>query len=208
MYTPQDADTERIRAEFRENLEAIVQAAAAHDVSVLLATLPVNLRFDRGTEGHTIPSPTPTDGGSGPAPCVEEGMERFHANHPGEAITILERCEDVEAVRGRGLVELQRGNLDEARFLLEQYLELMPQNRCRPSFNAIIREIAAAAPHVTLVDLQARARALAPQGIPGEELFLDVCHMNRAGDAAMADEVLRVLRASGLGPAGAAPGAD
>jgi hypothetical protein len=108
----------------------------------------------------------------------------------------------VEALRQIGLVQYERGRYDDARRSLEQYTELMPRNRCRPSFNALLREAAAAFDNVRLVDLAAKADALSPHGIAGSELFDDYCHMNWIGYAAMADEVLATLVREGWVPRG------
>jgi hypothetical protein len=79
-------------------------------------------------------------------------------------------------------------------------VEVFPRNRCRPSYNDVLREIAAARPSTTLVDLDAAARAASPGGIPGPELFRDYCHMEWRGYLAMARTVLEVLEASPRGP--------
>ena len=80
--------------------------------------------------------------------------------------------------------------------------ELMPRNRCRPSYNALIREIAATEDHVELLDLQEAARNASPRGIPGPELFVDYCHMNWRGYGLMAEQTIRALEATGLAPKG------
>ena len=56
-----------------------------------------------------------------------------------------------------GLSRFELGESDAAKADLEQATELNPRNRCRPSFNAIIRELAESEEHVQLVDLEAAA---------------------------------------------------
>jgi hypothetical protein len=198
-YTPQDPDTARVRNAFRDNVHAILQQAAARDVRVLLATLPVNLRYQGGQRGHMIGSkweePPETQ-------CVRDGRQLLAQRRLDEAATTLGGCDSVEALRQLGLVEYERGRYDDARRALEQYTELMPRNRCRPSFNALLRKEAAPFGNVRLVDLAAKADALSPHGIAGSELFDDYCHMNWIGYAAMEDEVLATLVREGWVPRG------
>ena len=92
----------------------------------------------------------------------------------------------------------------EAHAALGQYTELAPRNRCRPSLNRIIRTIAQSTPGVTLVDLEAAAEAASTGGIPGDNLFVDYCHMHWTGYAAMAKVILRTMREYGITPPGAA----
>lgn len=202
-YTPQSAEASVLAEQFRQSLGAIVDATAKAGVPLLLATLPVNLRYeswevspiDALAEDADRP-PEPPFG-----PCVARGMELYRARRYDEALTRLESCDDqVEALRWRGLSLLGMGRVEEARAHLEQSVELRPRNRCRPSFNQIVRQEAARSEHVLLVDLELAAQRLAPDGLPGEELFVDSCHMTRDGYAAMATELLDTLEATGLGP--------
>jgi hypothetical protein len=163
-YTPQDSDTARVRDAFRDNVHAIVELAARRGVRVLLATLPVNLRYEGGQAGHLI-------GGISEEPvapqCVLDGRRLQEQGRLDEAADTLRDCDSVEALRQIGLVEYEREHYDDARRALEQYTELMPRNRCRPSFNALLRETAAAYDNVRLVDLAAKADACRPTGSRG-----------------------------------------
>ena len=280
-FAPQDVETERVRAEFEKNLRALADAARRHEVPVLLATLPVNLRYLGFDVGHLV---TPADADPGwvaPPPdlaaevapewagldpcragarlfeaaepeaalpllrrcwllgddrgprhmaewagamagiaelqlgrtnseaqaaldaalsaCVGEGIRMHFAGRHVEAVEHLPSCDDIaEASRWIGLSHLALGQDEEGRAALRQSAELNPRNRCRPTHNEVIRQVAADNDHVHLVDLQARAEALSPQGVPGEELFLDYCHMHWRGYAAMAEETLTTLDALAL----------
>lgn len=127
--------------------------------------------------------------------CVADGILTLYADRPAAAAEQLRGCDDSpEAIRWLGLALRAQGEHERARTSLEQSVELAPRNRCRPSFNRIIREVAAADPAtVTLVDLEAEARRLAPDGLPGHEQYIDYCHMNWRGYGGMAAEVLRAL---------------
>jgi len=205
-YTPQDADSADLAATFRANLERTATAAKARGVPLLLATLPVNLMYAgtvdaRRLEPGALPAPAEVSA------CVQEGIDLHMGNRHEDAIARLQECPEIaDGLRWAALSMVKLERLDEARAALEQSVELRPRNRCRPSFNAIVREVAAAHGGVHLVDLDAAARATAPaDGLPGYEQFVDFCHMNWRGYAAMAAEVVRVLEEQGLGPASIKP---
>ena len=201
----QDPDTEAVRATFRANLEAI--AATAHDAGVplLMATLPVNLRYTGDDWGNVLnqgflndqPQRRNADA------CIQEGIELYQQNQCKQAEQVLQGCDNkAEALRWIGLCAYRRYRFDQARAMLEQSVELIPRGRCRPSFNDIIREVAADASGVTLVDLEAATQAIAPHGIPGPELFHDNCHMTWDGYEAMARAVEAALSEGGFHPPG------
>ncbi len=201
----QDPDTEAVRAAFRDNLEAIVATTAAAQIPLVLATLPVNLRYTGDDWGNVLdqgflnnqPERRNADA------CILEGIELYQQNQCKQAEQRLQQCENkAEALRWLGLCAYRRYRFEQAQAMLEQSVELIPRGRCRPSFNAIIREVAGSAEHVTLVDLEAATRAIAPHGIPGPELFHDNCHMTWDGYEAMAAAIQQGLTDAGLEPPG------
>lgn len=253
-FTPQNPDSVMVRDQFRKNLEKVVRSTAEQGVPMLLATLPVNLRYRGFEPGPVVDDQryASTSGACAAAvesfhagrleqglqhlracdglpdiqswiglaylrmgrfeqgrleleklwgACLATGVHDYFKGDYQAAITALEGCgRPAEALRWIGLSRFELGESDAARADLEQATELMPRNRCRPSFNAIIREIAASAEHVHLVDLEAAARRASPQGIPGPELFVDYCHMNWRGYALMAEELRAALGRAGVGP--------
>jgi len=205
-YSPADRDLEAVRANFRRNLDTIVTAAAARGVTVLLCTLPANLRYNDFHQGRFATggwgSTNREDQLTG---CALEGSLLVEQARHADALQVLGACDDVEALRWMGFALIALERWDEARTVLEQYLELVPRNRCRPSFNAVIRDVARHHPNVRLVDLEARAKAQAPYGVPGYEQFDDYCHMKWNGYADMADEILVALQRYQLLPSGGAP---
>ncbi|HNW44937.1 MAG TPA: SGNH/GDSL hydrolase family protein [Elusimicrobiales bacterium] len=196
FYTPQDQDFSAVRRAYKENIYAILKRAEEKKVRVLIATLPVNLRYSGKNLGALADITPPHK----PQPCLNEGLALLGQKRTPEARAALSACGDVEAVRTLGLLEYSLGSYKEAHRLLTQYTELVPRNRCRASYNAIVREAAAAFPGARLVDLEREAEALSPHGIPGEELFLDYCHMNWKGYKAMEDAILKSLASAGWLP--------
>jgi hypothetical protein len=207
----QDPDTEAVRAVFRANLEAIVATAEQADVPLLMATLPVNLRYTGDDWGNVLDQGFLNDQPQrrNADACLQEGIELYQANRCKQAEERLQQCDNkAEALRWIGLCAYRRYRFDQAQTMLEQSVELIPRGRCRPSFNGIIREVAGSADHVTLVDLEAATQAIAPHGIPGPELFHDNCHMTWDGYEAMARAVEAALDAAGTQPPGPAQGGE
>jgi hypothetical protein len=197
QHTPQDPDVDAVREAFRDNIRAMISDAERANVPVVLATLPVNLRYADTDSGHVIQGYT--------APHRDRPPPNHDANPyrrtPPEAVDDLLAelsYDSIEDLRAAGLLLYQAERYEEARAALEQYTELMPRNRCRPSFNDVIREEAARAPNVTLVDLDLWARSVAPHGLPGDDLFVDYCHMNEEGYWLAGAEVSRVIQESGI----------
>ncbi len=206
----QDPNTEAVRAAFRRNLEEIVATTGEAGVPVLLATLPVRLRYAGDDWGNVLEqgflnSEGGHEGRRNADACILEAIRLYEANDCKQAVAQLEQCENkAEALRWRGLCAYRRYRFDDALAMLEQSVELIPRGRCRPSFNEIIRDVATAegAEHVRLVDLDLATRAIAPHGIPGPEQFHDNCHLTWTGYEAMAREVQSALEDHDLVPPG------
>jgi len=139
-------------------------------------------------------------------PCAAEGVEFWVASDFEAAIEALAGCSVYgHPLRWVGGALYEQGLIDEAVMALGELADRAPGGRTRPSYNHAVRALAAKYEHVYLADLHARARRVSPSSVPGEELFVDNCHMNWRGYAEMASEVLDTLLENGLGPAGAAP---
>ena len=206
LYTPQLLSADTVREQYRENVTAILDAARERDVPVLLSTLPINLLY-RG-QGASVPEHLREQGILGsrrpPTECVQRGIDLVYAGKYDEALAALPECHGehdlVDAPRWIGLALLDAGEPELALQALEASVELRPRNRTRPSLNAIVRELAAERRGVTLVDLDQKARDLSPDGLPGDNLFVDYCHLHWPGYAHMAQEVLQTLRREHLDP--------
>lgn len=202
-YTPQDEDSQRLARSFRENIAGIVEQTRQAGIPLLLATLPINLRWQGRNRDQPII--VNNDQPPGQRRCVREAVTAYRSTDYEGALEALEDCSDVvETLQWRGLSLLQLNRFDEGVAALEQSIELLPRNRCRPSFNTIIRQEAAKGEHVTLVDMDLAARGdpAVGGGAPGEELFLDYCHMHYDGYRRMADVVLEAMLSAGVTPPG------
>jgi len=195
-FTPQEMTPDETRASYRENIRAILAVAESQGARAVLCTLPVNLRY--------VPPPEILAQTTSPAPsraCFAEGRARFEAGAYAAARRALEDCGHPFALTYVGLAREAEGDVAGAKATLEEGVERYPSNRTRPSLNRIVREEAAAHPGVVLVDLEARAQALSPNGLPGPDLFYDYCHLNWRGYAEMSAEILQGLQRAGLVPA-------
>jgi hypothetical protein len=135
--------------------------------------------------------------------CIADGVRLHFGGQHERAIETLSGCDRVpEALYWIGLSYEALGRLEEAKWALRQTAEWIPRNRCRPSYNELIRSLAARYDHVHLADLERRAPEHCKNGIPGVELFIDYCHMNWRGYQTMADEIMTALDERGLRPPG------
>jgi hypothetical protein len=80
--------------------------------------------------------------------CVGGGVAAVAAGRYEEALEVLRPCRDdiSEVVRWSGFAQLRSGHVEVGLGLLRQAVEITPRNRCRPSFNEVIREVAAESP--------------------------------------------------------------
>lgn len=201
-FTPQHPELDKVRAQYKRNLEVMVFNAKKKGIPVVLATLPVNLRFAGEDPGiHTLQVPGGPPPSAEDAACVQQARAQL-ATDPEAAIAHLDRCPDLpEALRLRGLALVALDQPDAARPLLEQALALMPMNRCRPAFQDIIRTVAEENEHVHLADLQQEMEKRAEGGLPGDRYFVDSCHLDEEGYRIMGEAIAQTISAAGLGPA-------
>jgi tetratricopeptide (TPR) repeat protein len=167
-WTPQLLPPEALREQLRANLEAIAAATGRLGVPVLLATLPIHLRY---VGGGAPPGPGWVPPDPNVDACTAGAKERQEAGDPRGALEAVEACEQSpSALLWAGLALADLGRHDEAKQALEASVELLPRNRCRPSLNAVTRQVAAAHGHAHAVDLEALFAASAPGGLPAVAL--------------------------------------
>ena len=189
MHPRQLMDADSIERSFRANLEDIAASTRSLHVPVLLATMPVNYRYTNEHPPY--------------APCIEPGVELIRAGRYEEALPVLVECQEVtEAARWMGSALFHLGRYEDAERALKMAVDLNPMTQCRPSLNQAIRDVADAHDHMHVVDLESAAAAMSPGGLPGEELFVDFCHMNWKGYGEMAHVVLATLQGKPFEPPG------
>ncbi len=189
MHPRQLMDADSIERAFRANLDDLAESTGTLNIPVLLATLPVNYRYTNEHPPY--------------APCIAPGVELIRAGRYEESLPVLAQCEEVtEAARWMGSALFHLGRYEDAERALKMAVDLDPMTQCRPSLNQTIRDVVAAHDHIHLVDLESAAVAQSPGGLPGEELFVDFCHMNWKGYGEMAQVVLAALQGKSFEPRG------
>jgi hypothetical protein len=218
LEPPDDLDALRLngppratlRRTFEGNLATIRRRAATADVPLLLATLPNNLLIDLASPQafdspdaacaatlQQAPSDSPArrwlDGvAAGTGGCLAELVARYAAD-PDDALDAAADCPELAAAGAAGLALLFEGR-PEARAVLEFRVETDTRG-VRPSFNRAVRAAGA-----TVVDLNAAAAALDPDGVPGPGLFVDCCHLDWAGYAELAERLAEATGRPRTGP--------
>ncbi len=199
----EDPRLDGVRQEFGENLRQMIKATGQAGVPVLLTTLPVNLLFEGSRAMLWLPDPDDTDA------CVDQGIALHRAGQYPQAVAHLQTCADtLLAARWIGLSLVAQGRFEQGRELLLQNLEMFPATRCRPSLSRLIRQAAASAAHVHLVDLEQIFYDRSPHALPGYRWFVDHCHLGAEGHRVAAEAILERIVALGLGPRGARAAVD
>ncbi|HPM77100.1 MAG TPA: hypothetical protein PK961_08420 [bacterium] len=189
-----DHGAAEIEEHYLANIGKIVDLTQKHDIELLLAAMPINLR--PGKENL-------------PVQALEEKMkDRFlqtgsELEMKGDWSGAIEQYAQSEEV---GIATYLIGscyekmkNFTKAKSYYLFSLEFIPGMRSRRSGNQKIRELSQL-DRVHLVDLEAWAEALSPHGITGNNLYVDICHMHPVGYYMMAQEALRVIEGDQLIP--------
>jgi tetratricopeptide (TPR) repeat protein len=206
------ADDDRlpqIRAHFRDNLEDICAAGTRAGVSVLVCTVPVNLK-DCAPFRSRHAAGLPAERAAAWEKAYNDGV-RFE---DGKEFAAALRCYDEAAAADDQFADLAfrqarcrvaLGQAPEAKRLYQRARDLDTLRvRTDTALNETIRSVAAAraAAGVYLVDAERAFEEASSDGIPGEESFFEHVHMNFHGNYLLARTVFRTLAAlpPGLGP--------
>ncbi|HPQ68677.1 MAG TPA: hypothetical protein PKW95_06080 [bacterium] len=179
----------------RQNLQRIVSLTGRHDVELLLAAMPINLKPENDVivnyESEIAEMDQP----------IRDGRELQAQGKYAEAIDVFAKsnCMDFSTYFIAQCWEAL-GDYERAKSYYLFNLSVNPGMRTQPSTNAMVR-VFSRKKRVHLVDLEAVAERVSPHGIPGYNLFLDYCHMDQNGYYLMAQEALRVLETDKLIPA-------
>lgn len=192
-FMPQDEDTIRIQKNFESNINEIIQTCKFFKTPLILATLPIHLKYEgKDPQVHGTSKYTASD------EKIEQGVRLIKQGKQKAGIeSLLESSNTGQAAFYLAQEQEKSGNYDLARTLYKVHVQNVPKNRTRPSFNDFIRN-AAATNDVILLDLENAAEKISPDGIPGQELFFDFCHMNLTGYCLMGETLARTIAESGL----------
>ena len=198
LFTPQDPDLRMIEETYRGNLRRIVRSCTSRKVPLILATLPINLRF------HGFANdPVPNSAAESDDPRLIEGKALISAGEYQKAREkLLQSRDQIFATYYLALSYDLQDRFDKARDLYRAFAQMNPLNRARPSFNEDVRALANT-DGVYLVDLEADVESFSVGRIPHFAFFLDYCHLKWWGYQMMARQIAKKLVAAGLIPAGA-----
>lgn len=203
-YREDPRQFQALQEHYRFNVEASVAAASEARVPLLLLTCPVNLkdwlpnvsrhRPDLGPEGLARWTAAFREGYL----AVERGAHQAAVAPLRAAIAIDD--EYAEAHFWLGVALLKTGQRAEAR---AAYLRALERDafpfRELPEFQAMLRGVATST-GTPLVDVVPALDAVAGDGIPGFDTFIDYVHLTEQSQEVVAHEMLRSLRARGLLP--------
>ena len=178
-HTEQQRTRDEIARDFRRNLNGIARSTAGAGVPVLLALPPSNLRMERERELETGVS----------AACVDAVREDL------PIAEVVQACGGASqgALMALGEERLEDGDVGASRRAFEAAVEFGADQRCPASLQQVIRDVAERWDHVTLVDLRAAAEQTSESGVPGDDLFVDSCHMNWRGYRAVGGALAAAL---------------
>lgn len=211
-YTRDDAQTRQILAHYRFNLARMIEIARAAGAEIVFATPPSNLRDF---------SPFKSEPSAGLAPADAQRVAELFAQARSAvtdarfeaaladldaALAIDPRRADLHFLRGRALLRLGRHAEARKSFVRARDEDVAPL-RALSVIEDAVRETAASAP-VPFVDFTALLDARAPDGIPGDDLFLDHVHPTIEANRELALALLDLLIARGVVSPGRGWGPD
>ncbi|MDP8223615.1 MAG: hypothetical protein P9L99_09665 [Candidatus Lernaella stagnicola] len=188
MYPAIGVGMKTIRAQFQRNMRDIVTMSRDAQVPIVVATVPINLRYFPTAEEYLPPD----------KPWYAEGRRLQESGRYEEAI----RKYIGGDLRGYGLrlsgqcyEALEQWN--RARAAYRAGVEYLPFSQTRPSFNEFVRELADDL-DLPLVDLERDFEKQSPHGITGDRWFIDGCHLDWRGYYFTARRVLAALEVADL----------
>jgi tetratricopeptide (TPR) repeat protein len=200
-----DAHLETVYAHFRQNLQDICNAGVNAGIPVVVCTIPVNLK-DSAPFGSAHGSHLDKEWIKAWDRAYQDGVRLERAKQFGAAIRsylaaapIDDQFADLAFRIGRCYLSLGRRN--EARQYFERARDLDTLRfRSDSTINETIRAVVAdrEAAGIRLADAERAFARNSPQGIAGEELFLEHVHMNFRGNYLLARTVFECITEGAL----------
>ena len=204
------AEKERVRARFEENLRDIVARVQASGRTMVLCTVPANLRDWTPYQSAFDPA-LPLAQRDEVIAAIADGRHRLEAGDAAGAIERLEGARalasgyaDVQFVLGRAYETAGRRDDARAAYLRARDADTLPA-RVISSINESTRRVAADT-GALLVDVDRLFEEASPHGLVGFNLIEDYVHPNPQGHRLIALALWRAFEARGLaGPPRDAP---
>ncbi|RME72299.1 MAG: tetratricopeptide repeat protein [Verrucomicrobia bacterium] len=184
---------------FRENLEAIIDAARQADAHTLLCTVITNLRDFSHFRSVRDPSLS-ADAAARWDAHWQQAADALATRKPAIAIEHLQACAEIDPGHAEtwfrlGRACLQAGRDTEAAGHLQRALDLDTLRfRTDSGLNEAIRRLADSRPDdSSLVDLAALAAESAAHHIPGDDLLYEHVHLNMQGTLLAAEALFQAV---------------
>ncbi len=195
-----DTRLERIYDHFRENLEDICRAGTDAGVPVVVCTIPVNLKDSAPFGSRHNPNRDDEQTATWQK-AYQAGVRHEERGQYSEAIRqyqqaarIDDQFADLAFRLGRCYGALGKKSEAKEYFVRARDLDTL-RFRTDTTINRTIREVLAGQndDRVRLADAEGAFERSSPNGIPGEELFLEHVHMNFKGNCLMARTVFECI---------------
>jgi tetratricopeptide (TPR) repeat protein len=195
---------EKVKEHYRKSMEDIVLEAKQNNITILLMTVPVNLRDWEPNVSHL---------GLNSVDSLKwvnefkEGKRFFLTSNHSEAIASFERAQKIAPHHAETCFWLAKAyeNIQDTVSALQYYIQAKDLDynpfRVISDFNNTLRTIAEHNPQVVLLDMEQGIRPFAQHGIPGFDLFLDYVHPTKKGNMVIACEAANKIIHSHFIPA-------
>lgn len=187
-FTPKSSG-ENVNHQFKKNMTEIVQIAQDADKPLILATLPINLKFILPPHEYKIigvPDPMEDED-------IQKGRRAFLEGNYQQAIESYSISKVIDfSFYFIGEAFEAMGDLESAKLCYRMYVNKNSMNRTNPIHNEFIRQLCRDK-QIPLADLEQAFETLYPGQIPSTEHFLDFCHMTWMGYYLMSKPVIKVI---------------
>ena len=180
------------REMMEKNTQDIIAMAQKEKISLILGTIPINLKLDRVFPAYPWPKFESDD-------RIERGIRFCAEKRYTEALNEFENSGfHYYATLLKGECLEAMGRYEDAMKIYVDLVENKPMGRVQPAFNAFLRKATSGQAGVYLADAEKAYLDHDPHGMPDPGLFWDNCHMKWRGYLIVAREIVRVMIESGL----------
>jgi len=192
---------EKVKEHYRQSMESIVNEAEINNITLLLMTVPVNLRDWEPNVSYLGLNSNDS------IQWIEEfkdGKNQMLSSDYSEAIVSFSNANKIAPNHAETCFwlarayELNNDTISALKYYIEaKDLDYNPF-RVISDFNNILSAIANNNPEVVLIDMEEMIRRYAHNGIPGFDLFLDYVHPTKDGNMVIACETANIILKTNL----------
>ena len=182
---------EKVKEHYRLSMESIVNEAKHNNITLILMTVPVNLRdWEPNVSFLGLNSRDSLLWNN----AFYEGKKQFNSSNYSKAIESLNMANKIAPNHAETCYWLARAyeNINDTSTALQYYVKAKDLDynpfRAISDFNNTLHNIADNYSQVVLLDMEELIRTYAYKGIPGFDLFLDYVHPTKEGNLVIACE--------------------